>query len=104
MLEVGDKFRFSAEVQRYTIRARDNRFIIMTKPFNLKRTYFYTIVDLDRGGRGDDNLLFGSDEPYNTTQGAVENLRLLQTGYMEVSRRNFVSLPEAELQALSATI
>jgi hypothetical protein len=53
--KVGDKIKFKKEKQRYTIRACDERFIIATKPFNARKTYFYVIVDLVEKIRGSDN-------------------------------------------------
>lgn len=36
-LEVGQKIAFANEKRPYTIQARNERYIIMTKPFNLKK-------------------------------------------------------------------
>lgn len=52
---VGDKIYFSEEKRPYTIQACDKRYIICTKPFNLKHTVQYTIVDLQNEIRGADN-------------------------------------------------
>lgn len=101
MANVGDKIRLEGEKQRYTVRARDSRFVIMTKPYNLKRTYLYTIADLERGVRGADNYIFGSIDPYDTAEGATKNLGYLQSGEMEVSHRNCVDLSENEIDALT---
>lgn len=46
-LKVGDKIKFKSEKQRYIVKAKDNRYLICTKPFNLQKTVLYTIVDLD---------------------------------------------------------
>lgn len=56
----GDKVKFTEEAQAYTIQARSDRFLVCTKPFNLKRTVLYTIVDLQRNIRGTENLIFGA--------------------------------------------
>lgn len=53
--KTGDKIKFKSEKQRYTIRACDKRFIIATKPFNARKTFLYTIVDLKEKIRGADN-------------------------------------------------
>lgn len=116
-MKVGDKVKCVGEKQRYTIQARDDRFIIMTKPFNARKTYLYSIVDLERGIRGRDNLIFGSFEPYNTKAGAEENLKALQRGAkvnvnlddlveeddnwtMEVSYRHYKKLEPEEIKQL----
>lgn len=101
MVQVGDKVKFDAEKQRYTVRARDSRFVIMTKPFNLRKTYLYTIADLQRGVRGADSMIFGSIDQYDTPEGAEENLKRLQSGEMEVSYRNVVPLSDAEIEILT---
>jgi hypothetical protein len=53
--KVGDLIKFKSEKQRYRIRACDERFIIATKPYNPKRTFLYTIIDLEKEIRGADN-------------------------------------------------
>lgn len=60
---VGSKIRMDGERQAYTVQAANDRFAIMTKPFNAKRTYLYTITDLDRKVRGPCNLIFGPPCP-----------------------------------------
>ena len=89
-LKVGDKVKFSSEKQRYTIQARNKRFIICTKPFNAKETVLYTIVDIDRYCRGTDNLVF--HKGYETKANCEENLNYLANGKMEVSYRNVIKL------------
>lgn len=42
---VGDRVRFEEEVQAYTIQARSSRYLVFTKPFNVRRT-----VPLHGGG------------------------------------------------------
>lgn len=69
--KVGDKIRFAEERNAYTVRACDDRYLICTKPFNLRpRTVIYTIVDLKEGIRGTDGYCIGpysyySDEDCN---------------------------------------
>jgi len=100
-MKEGEKIKCVGEKQRYTIQARDKRFIIMTKPFNARKTYLYSIVDLERGVRGCDNLIFGAFEPYNTKAGARKNLRALQNGDMEVSYRRYKKLEPEEVKQLA---
>lgn len=74
-----------SEKQRYTVQAFNSRFAIMTKPFNAKKTYLYTISDLERGVRGPCNLIFGLPCHVNTAEGAKEALTLLENKEMEVT-------------------
>ncbi len=96
------KVKLDAERQRYTVMARNDRFVIMTRPFNAQRTYLYTIVDLERGVRGPCNLIFGLPCDVNTPEGASEALRVIEHGEMEVSFRRCVDLSDNEKTALRA--
>ena len=89
-VQIGDKVYIPNETNPYRVRARDDRFIICTKPFNLKRTVFYFIVDLKRKVRGADNMIFCSG--YETDEDCKERLKELQNGEIEVSYRNVVPL------------
>lgn len=53
--KVGDRIKFPEEKRAYKIRACNERFIIATKPYNPKKTFLYTIVDLKHLVRGADN-------------------------------------------------
>lgn len=96
-----DKLRLNGERQRYTVQARNARFVILTKPFNAQRTYLYTIADLERGVRGPCNLIFGLPCDVNTPEGAGEALATIEAGKMEVSHRRCVDLSEADVAALT---
>ena len=52
---VGDRIRFAGDRMFFTIQARDARFIVCTRPFALKKTVLYTVVDLVEQVRGADN-------------------------------------------------
>lgn len=69
---VGCRVKFSEETQRYTIQARDDRYLVCTKPFNPRRTVLYTIVDLVEQVRGPDNLVFCMG--YETREDCQERL------------------------------
>ncbi len=97
------KIRLDGERQRYTIMAHNDRFFIMTKPFNAKKTYLYTIADLERGVRGPCNLIFGLPCDVNTPGGAATGLKAIEAGEMEVSFRRCVDLLPTETAALRAT-
>lgn len=90
-LKVGDKVKFTGEKQRYTIKARSDRFIICTKPFNLKKTCLYTIIDLDRMVRGTNDRVFNPYD-YMIQEDIDDCLNDLVSGEIEVSYRNCVPL------------
>lgn len=89
-VEVGDKVYVPNEKRPYRVRARDERFIICTKPYNPKRMVRYFIVDLKEKVRGPDNMVFCSG--YETDEDCAERLKELQSGEIEVSRRRHVDL------------
>lgn len=95
------KIKFEAERQRYTIQARNDRFVVLTKPFNARRTYLYTIADLERGYRGACNLIFGLPCDVDTPEGAAEAIALIERDEMGVSSRNCVPLLPSEIAQLS---
>lgn len=94
---VGDRIWFAADKKPYRVRARNERYIICTKPFNLKKTVLYTIVDLVEGVRGPDNRVFCFG--YETDEGVAENMARLAAGEMEVSHRRRIPLDFAALGA-----
>lgn len=46
-VSIGDKVYIPGEKRPYTVRVRDERYIICTKPYNPKRTVLYFIIDLE---------------------------------------------------------
>lgn len=70
--------------------ARNERYIICTQPYNPKRTVMYFIIDLERGIRGPDNMIFCFG--YETALDCAERLDELERGRIEVSQRRCVSL------------
>ena len=96
--------RMDGEKQRYRVMARDKRYVIMTKPFNAKRTYVYTIADMDRVVRGPCDLIFGPPCELNTAEGAAEALAMMQRGEMGVSRRRCVPISASELAQIKEEI
>ena len=108
--EVKEKVKMVGEKQRYTIQARSNRFVILTKPFNARKTYIYSIVDLERKVRGRDNLVFGFcyidkngeiSQNYNCKEGAEKAIEQLEKGEMEVSYRHYKNLEIEEIKLLT---
>lgn len=89
---VGQKIKFKSEKQRYTVMACDSRFLICVKPFNLKNTYLYTIVDFLDYRRGPENLLFGHDYDLFDKADCELLLKDFQSGKVEVSGRRGIRL------------
>jgi hypothetical protein len=88
--KVGEKVKFTSEKRRYTVRAAGARFAVLNKPFNPKNTVLYTVVDLEEGVRGTENLVFGAGA--ETDEHCVEMLKRLESGQTEVSHRNRVNI------------
>lgn len=89
-VEIGDKVYVPKEKRPYRVRARDERYIICTKPYNPQRTVRYFIVDLKERVRGPDNMVFCSG--YESDEDCAERLKELQSGEIEVSCRRHVDL------------
>lgn len=89
-VNVGDKVCVPGEKRPYTVRARDERYIICTKPYNPKRTVLYFIVDLKDKWRGPDDRIFCSG--YESDEDCTERLGELQSGKIEVSSRRGIPL------------
>ena len=89
-IKAGNRIKFESEGKPYKVRLADERFAICTKPFNLRHTTIYTIVDLERGVRGPDDLIFG--EGYETDEDMTRALKQLQAGEIEVSHRRSIPL------------
>ena len=92
--KVGDKLYVAGEVKPYTVKARDERYIIATKPCNIHHTVQYFIIDLEIGWRGPDNMIFGGG--YETQEAIAERLWQLQNGEIEVSWRRSVKTAMVE--------
>ena len=89
-LKVGQRIRFSEERQAYRVRASGGRYAVCTKPFNLRHTVLYTVVDFQRRVRGTENLVFGMGA--ETDEQCVGMLARLESGESEVSSRNWIPL------------
>lgn len=89
-VSIGDKVYIPSEKRPYTVKARDDRYIICTKPFNLQNTVFYFIIDLVEKWRAPDNMVFCFG--YETDEDYLERLKDLQEGTIELSRRRGIPL------------
>lgn len=90
MVDVGDKVCIPDEKHPYTVQCRDNRYIICTKPFNLRHTVQYFIIDLVDKWRAPDDSVFCFG--YETPEQCRERLRELRCGEIHLSRRRGVPL------------
>ena len=72
------------------VEVEDNRYIICTKPFNLKHTVLYFIIDLKDKWRAPDDRVFCSG--YDTDEQCQEQLKKLQSGEIKLSWRRGVPL------------
>ena len=89
-VEVGDKVYIPNQKKPYRVRARDDRYIICTKPFNPQHTVLYFIIDLVDKRRAPDNMIFCSG--YETDEDCNERLEELQSGEIELSWRRGIPL------------
>lgn len=89
-VEVGDKVYISNQKRPYRVKARDERYIICTKPYNPKHTVLYFIVDLVDKWRAPDDRLFCMG--YETYEECQERLKELQDGTIELSVRRGIPL------------
>lgn len=89
MITLGTRIWFAEEKRPYRVRARNQRFIVCTKPHNPLRTVLYTVIDLVENVRGTENLVFGFGA--ETDEQCNEMIARLGVE-TEVSRRNRVPL------------
>lgn len=90
-MKINDKIYFKKEKKPYRIKAMNDRFLICTKPFNLKHTVLYTIVDLNEKIRGTNNLIFNCYD-YAVLDDVNACLNDLEHGLVDISHRNRVPL------------
>lgn len=84
-LRAGDRVWFRGERIGYTVMAASMRYKVCTKPFAPKNTVIYSIIDVDRGVRGPDNMVFSFG--YETPSQCVQALDDLEQEEIEVSWR-----------------
>ena len=87
---MGDKVYVPNEKKPYRVKARDERYIICTKPFNLRHTVLYFIVDLVDKWRAPDNMVFCGG--YETDEDCKKRLAELQNETIELSIRRGIRL------------
>lgn len=92
----GTKIWFNEEKRPYKVMVSSERYLICTKPFNLKKTVYYTIVDLNDSKRGTDNRLFSKG--YETREDCLDNMVDLLDGQIEISHRNRIDLKITKIE------
>jgi hypothetical protein len=91
-IKPGYRIKFFSERQRYTVTAANSRFVIAIKPFNARKTYLYTIVDLGLQIRSSDDHVFGPVHDYSKPEEAKKALRELKSGKLKLSYRREMKL------------
>lgn len=89
-VKVGDKVYIPNEKRPYRVKARDDRYIICTKPYNPQHTVIYFIIDLVDKWRAPDDRIFCSG--YETDEDCNERLKELQEGIIGLSERRGIPL------------
>jgi len=89
-LNPGDKVWFDSMRMAFTVRCSNERFAICTRPFALKKTVLYCIVDLVEKVRGPEDLVFGFGA--ETDQQCQEMLERVTKGESKVSYRRVLPL------------
>ena len=89
-IKAGDSVRLIGERIPYKVRCVGSRYAICTKPFNLKHTVQYFIIDNKKEIRGPDDRVFCAG--YETKEQCIERLNELENGEMEVSKRRCLSI------------
>lgn len=88
-LQVGERVRLDGTKRAWKVRARGERYIVLTQPFNLRRTVLYTVIDLEMGRRG---TVTSWACGFETEDEIAESLAMLERGDTELSSRNNVPL------------
>lgn len=89
-VSIGDKVYIPDEKKPFKVKARDDRYIICTKPFNPKKTVLYFIIDLVWKRRAPDNMIFCHG--YETDEQCNDRLKELQNGEIGLSWRHGIDL------------
>jgi len=89
-MKKGDRIHFEEESRPYVIRSIGERYVVCTKPFNLRHTVLYTVVDMKENVRGTEDLVFGLGA--ETDKQCEEMLYRLEHDVTEISHRNRIPL------------
>lgn len=94
--KVGSRIWFNGEVRPYTVRARSDNFLICTKPFAVKKTVLYCIVDIASKWRAPENLIF--DRGAETDNQCIAMLGRIVSGETGLSIRRGIDLSVKKLK------
>ena len=86
--DVGDKVKLFGQRRRFNVMAKDDRYMIFSKP--VFGTFLYTIFDFEDRWIAPDNLIFGLYH-YDKREEAEKALKALEDGEIELSRRRGIS-------------
>ena len=82
----GSKITWKGQNKRFTVIARNDNFIIITRPYNPKKTYEYSILDLEYMECNHDNYYCKYD--YSNKEECIEALKELQDTRDELKKTN----------------
>lgn len=89
-LRCGVRVWLFGEKRPYTVMAKNKHLVACVKPFTVRKTYIYTILDIKRGYRGTDGFVLGLSWKNRTS--CVDSLKVMHKYGGEVSQRNRVAL------------
>ena len=98
-LPIGSKVWFVEEKQGYSVRAKGAQYLILTKPFNPKKTVIYTILDIENMERGPENLVFGMGA--ETDEQCQEMLARLISNESEISSRRSIQAYVSKIRRIT---
>lgn len=101
----GSKIKWRDEKRRYTCTARSENFIIVAKPFNLRKNYDgtpicqYSILDLTQMKCNRDNLVFGLYD-YLNKDDCEQALLALENSLLDIDDMKEVVIESIDLETM----
>ena len=89
-IKVGDKLYWQNQKRPFTVKARDERYIICTKPYNFKKTVTYSIIDTVDLICGPNNYVFNPYD-YEEQKDIEQSLKDLENNKYEISSRHLAN-------------
>lgn len=105
----GSKVKWKNEKRRYTCIARSDHFIIVNKPYNLRKDYDgsplvqYSILDLTQMKCNHDNLIFGLYD-YSKLEDCEEALLALENSLLDESDRKSIKFESINVDTMEPYI
>ena len=90
-VKVGDKVYGRWEKRAYTVMARNERYVIISKPFNPKKTAQYSIIDLQEWFMWPDNYIMWMYD-YLDNKSCDKAIADLWKWGMQISKRRWIAL------------